>query len=160
MPYLLDGYNLLRAAQKTEEFAALTDVQLCRAVSDYLCCIRDHGHIVFDGVGPPDKSPFGGIPSLEVYFSGQSCEADDIIEDKIYDNTAPKSLVVVSSDRRLRTSATKRKAISVPADFFWETLLAQLEKQANRPAPEPSEKRHGLTEREADIWLDIFDLDK
>ncbi|MEN8128156.1 MAG: NYN domain-containing protein [Planctomycetota bacterium] len=160
MPYLIDGYNLLHAVQKTEEFAALTDVQLCRAVSDYLRCVRDHGHVVFDGTGPPDKSPFGGIPSLEVYFSGPSCEADDVIEDKIADNTAPKSLVVVSSDRRLRTAAAKRKAIDVPAELFWQTLLARLEKQANRPAPEPAEKRHGLTERETDVWLDVFDLDK
>ena len=159
MPYLIDGYNLLRAVQKTEEFSELTDVQMCRAVSDYLNSVRDHGHVVFDGVGPPDKAAFGGIPSLEVYFSGPSFEADDIIEDKITDNTAPKSLVVVSSDRRIRKAAAKRKAIDVPADLFWQTLLARLEKQANRPAPEPTEKRHGLTEREADLWVDIFDLD-
>jgi predicted RNA-binding protein with PIN domain len=159
MPYLIDGYNLLRAVQKKEEFSALTDVQICRAISDYLSCVRDHGHIVFDGVGPPDKSAFGGIPGLEVYFSGPSCEADDVIEEKISDNSAPKSLVVVSSDRRLRAAAAKRKAINITADLFWQTLLAQLEKQANRPAPEPTEKRQGVTEREADIWLDIFGLD-
>ncbi len=158
MPYLIDGYNLLRAVQKIEEFAALTDVQMCRAVSDYLNAVRDRGHVVFDGVGPPDKAALGGIPSVEVYFSGPSREADDLIEDKIADSTAPKSLVVVSSDRRIRTAAAKRKAIDVPADLFWQTLLARLEKQANRPAPEPTEKRHGLTEREADLWLDIFDL--
>jgi len=160
MPYVIDGYNLLRSVQKLEEFAALTDVQLCRVVSDYLSCVRDHGHIVFDGVGPPDKSPFGGIPLLEVYFSGPSLEADDIIEDKIADNSAPKSLVVVSSDRRLRTSAARRKAKAVPAETFWQILLNQLEKQASRPAPEPTEKRHGLTERETDVWLDIFDLEQ
>jgi len=159
MPYLIDGYNLLRAVQKTEEFSSLTDVQMCRAVSDYLGCVRDHGHIVFDGIGPPDKSAFGGIPGVEVYFSGESCEADDIIEDKIFDNTAPKSLVVVSSDRRIRSAAARRKAIDISAEMFWQTLLAQLEKQANRPAPEPTEKRHGLTERETDLWIDMFDLD-
>ena len=159
MPYLIDGYNLLRSVQKIEEFAALTDVQMCRAVSDYLSCVRDHGHVVFDGVGPPDKAAFGGIPGVEVYFSGPSLEADDIIEDKIADNSAPKSLVVVSSDRRIRTAAAKRKAIDVPADLFWQALLARLEKQANRPAPEPVEKRHGVTEREAELWLDVFDLD-
>ncbi len=160
MPYLIDGYNLLRAVQKIEEFAALTDVQMCRAVSDYLNAVRDHGHVVFDGVGPPDKAAFGGIPGVEVYFSGPSREADDLIEDKIADNSAPKSLVVVSSDRRIRTAAAKRKAIDVPADLFWQALLARLEKQANRPAPEPTEKRHGVTDREADLWLDIFDLDQ
>jgi len=160
MPYLIDGYNLLRAVQKFEEFSELTDVQMCRAISDYLAAVRDHGHVVFDGIGPPDKSPFGGMPGLEVYFSGESCEADDIIEDKIADNTAPKSLVVVSSDRRIRSAAARRKAVDIPAELFWQTLLAQLERQANRPAPEPSEKRHGVTEKEADLWMDLFDLDQ
>ncbi|MHC4291501.1 MAG: NYN domain-containing protein [Planctomycetota bacterium] len=160
MPYLIDGYNLLCSVQKLEEFSSLTDVQLCRAVSDYLRCVRDHGHIVFDGIGPPDKSAFGGIPSLEVYFSGQSYEADDVIEEKILDNSAPKSLVVVSSDKRLRKATTKRKAKAVPSEFFWQHLLLQLEKQAARPTPEPSEKRHGLTERETDVWLDVFDIEK
>lgn len=159
MPYLIDGYNLLRAVQKLEEFASLTDVQLCRAISDYLRSIRDHGHIIFDGIGPPDKSAFGGIPQLEVYFSGESYEADDVIEEKISDNSAPKSLVVVSSDQRIRKAASKRKAVAVMADLFWQTLLAQLEKHANRPVPEPSEKRHGLTEGETDVWIDIFGLD-
>ena len=158
MPYLIDGYNLLRAVQGIEEFSTLTDIQMCRAVSDYLISVRDHGHVVFDGIGPPDKAAFGGIPCLEVYFSGESREADDVIEDKIVDNTAPKSLVVVSSDRRIRKAAAKSNALAFLTWRFWKTLLAQLEKQANRPAPEPSEKRHGLTEREADMWLDIFDL--
>ena len=159
MPYLIDGYNLLHSARKLEEFEELTDIQLCRAVSDYLRCVRDHGHIVFDGTGPLDKSGFGGLPSLEVYFSGASFEADDIIENKISDNSAPKSLIVVSSDRRLRSSAAKRKAVTVDSDFFWQHLLTQLEKQARRPAPEPSEKRQGLTEKETDVWLDEFGLD-
>jgi predicted RNA-binding protein with PIN domain len=160
MPYLFDGYNLLRAIHKIEEFAALSDVQLCRAISDYLCCIRDHGHLVFDGIGPSDKSAFGEMPCLEIYFSGEKKEADDIIEDKIQDNTAPKSLYVVSSDRRLRTAAAKRKATAVTAENFWQILLTRLEKHANRPAPEPSQKRHGLTERETDLWLDFFELNQ
>ncbi|MCI0498934.1 MAG: NYN domain-containing protein [Planctomycetales bacterium] len=160
MPYLFDGYNLLRAIQKMEEFASFTDVQLCRALSDYLCCIRDHGRIIFDGIGPSDKSALAGMRSLEVYFSGENREADSIIEDKIQDNTAPKSLFVVSSDRRLRTAAVKRKATALTAENFWQILLNRMEKQANRPAPEPSQKRHGLTDRETDLWLDVFDLDR
>lgn len=159
MPYLIDGYNLLRAVQKYEEFAALTDVQMCRVIADFLRCVQDRGHIVFDGIGPPDKRELGGIGGVEVYFSGERYEADDIIEQKILDNTAPKSLVVVSSDNRLRRAAAKRKATAIRADAFWAYMCEQLEKQANRPAPEPSEKRNGVTEREADLWLDYFDLD-
>jgi uncharacterized protein len=158
MPVIVDGYNLLRAVQKMEEFSSFTDVQLCRALSDYLRCVRDRGHIIFDGIGPPDKSAFGGIPGLEVYFSGERLDADTVIEQKISDSTAPKSLTVVSSDRRIRTSAARRKAVSVPAEAFWQILLTQLEKAAKRPAPEPVQKRHGLTDRETQLWLKRFDL--
>jgi len=160
MPYLIDGYNLLRAVQKHEAFAALTDVQMCRIVADFLGCIRDRGHIVFDGIGPPDKRQLGGIRGVEVYFSGEHAEADDVIEQKIEDNSAPKSLVVVSSDNRIRAAAAKRKATPIRADDFWYYLCEQLEKQANRPAPEPSEKREGITDRETDLWLDEFGFDK
>ena len=159
MPYLIDGYNLLRAVQRYEEFSTLTDVQMCRIISDFLRCMRDHGHIVFDGIGPPDKRELGGIRGVEVYFSGENIEADDIIEQKILDNSAPKSLVVVSSDNRLRRAAAKRKATAIRAEPFWAYMCQQLEKQANRPAPEPSEKRNGITEHEADLWLDFFDMD-
>lgn len=160
MPYIIDGYNLLRAVQKHEEFAALTDVQLCQIVSDFLRCVRDRGQIVFDGLGPPDKRELGGIRGVEVYFSGEHAEADGVIEQKILDNSAPKSLVVVSSDNRIRKAAAKRKATAVRAEPFWIYLCEQLEKQANRPAPEPFEKRHGITDRETDLWMDEFDIDK
>lgn len=160
MPYLFDGYNLLRAVQKMEEFASFSDVQLCRAISDFLCSIRQRGYIVFDGIGPNDKSAFEGMRYLEVHFSGSKKEADDIIEDLILDNTAPKRLVVVSSDRRLRAAAAKRKAAAVKADAFWKALLFQLDKMANRPVQEPSQKRCGLTKRETDIWLKIFGMNQ
>ncbi len=160
MPYLIDGYNLLRAVQRYEEFAMVTDVQMCRIISDFLRCMRDHGHIVFDGIGPPDKRELGGIHGVEVYFSGENLEADDIIEQKILDNSAPKSLVVVSSDNRLRRAAAKRKATAIRAEPFWAFMCEQLEKQANRPAPEPSQKRNGITEHEADLWMDAFGMDE
>lgn len=160
MPYLIDGYNLLRAVQKMDGFSAFTDIGMCRALSDFLKAIRDRGVVVFDGIGPPDKSPFSGMPSLEICFSGTGMDADTLIEHKISDNTAPKRLIVVSSDRRLRTSAKKRKSISIGVEIFWKKLLNQLEKAANRPAPEPFQKRHGLTSRETDLWIKKFDLNK
>lgn len=158
MPYLFDGYNLLHAVQKLEEFSSFTDVQICRALSDFLSTMRQRGLVVFDGIGPPDKSPFGSMPNLEICFSGQKEDADSIIEQKIADSTAPKRLVVVSSDRRIRTSAVRRRAASIPAQDFWQVLLKQLEKAAARPVTEPVQKRHGLTNRETELWIKKFNL--
>lgn len=157
MPLLVDGYNLLRSIQKHEQFAAMDEVDMCRILTDYLDRTRDRGQVVFDGTGPPDKSRFGPYRNMEVYFSGQNIEADTIIEEKIEANTAPRSLIVVSSDRRLKAAAKRRRATPVGAEDFWMLVVKTLEKDL--PRPEPKEKRHGITNAEADKWLDLFDLD-
>ena len=157
MPHLIDGYNLLRLIQQVdEELVTLTEAGLCRIISEYLVRIRDYGHIFFDGLGPPDKTNLSNFPNLEVYFSGPNTDADSLIELKIADNTAPKSLVVISTDRRIRAAAKKRKALSVRSDIFWIAMTKQLERQ--KPTPEPKEKRRGITEGETDQWLDIFGM--
>lgn len=159
MPFLIDGYNLLRFVQKLDAYADLTDVQLCRYLADFLRAVRDRGTIIFDGIGPPDKRELMNIRGLEIRFSGEKTDADSCIEVKIEDNTAPKRLVVVSSDRRLRTAAVRRKAKSVPVDVFWPALCKALD-SGPKIAPEPQEKRKGVTDREALLWMDYFDLDK
>lgn len=159
MPVIVDGYNLLRAIQKNDEqFETLTEAGLSRILSDYLKRIRDHGHIVFDGLGPPDKSNLGGFGNLEVYFSGPDTDADTVIEQKILDNTAPKSLLIVSTDRRLRAAAGKRKAVSIRSEIFFLEVIRQLDRK--KPTPEPQQKRQGLTDSETETWMDLFDLDE
>ena len=160
MPYLIDGYNLLRSIQKTdEELCALTDTGLCRILCEYFRRVRSFGHIVFDGIGPPDKSGFSGLDNLEIYFSGTDIDADEIIEERIGDNTAPKSLIVVSTDRKIRASAAKRKAVAVRSDIFWQNVIQQLGRH-RKPTPEPQEKRTGITESETDEWLDLFGIEE
>jgi len=159
MPVIIDGYNLLKTIQRTdEEFETLTEAGLCRTLSEYLKRIRDHGHIVFDGLGPPDKSNLGPFGNLEVYFSGPDSDADTIIEQKILDNSAPKSLLIVSTDRRLRTAAGKRKAACIRSELFFQEVIRQLDRK--KPTPEPQQKRQGLTDSETETWMDLFDLDR
>ena len=158
MPFLIDGYNLLRAIQKLDEqFDVLDEAGLCRILSEYLKRKRSHAQVIFDGLGPPDKSDLSGFGKVEVYFSGQELEADDVIEDKILSNTAPKRLVVISTDRRIRAAAGKRKAISVRSELFFDEMEKTLERKI--ATPEPHEKRGGLTEAEAQQWIDFFDID-
>jgi predicted RNA-binding protein with PIN domain len=157
MPIIIDGYNLLRSVQRIEEYQSLDEAALCRIISEYLLRVRTYAHVVFDGIGPPDKSELSGIDNLEVYFSGEHLEADDVIEEKIEEYSAPKNMIVVSTDRRIRAAAAKRKSVSVTSDLFWLSLIEQLDKK--KPTPMPKEKRHGITESEADAWMDEFDLE-
>ena len=130
MPFLIDGYNLLWSVHKLgDDSESATDVQMCRIVSGYLKQTGEAGEIVFDGIGPPDKSGFDNIDNLEVFFTGVDVDADSVIENKIRANTAPRRLMVVSSDRRVRDAARARKAVAVRSEKFWEQVGKQLRKK-------------------------------
>ncbi|MDD5064195.1 MAG: NYN domain-containing protein [Phycisphaerae bacterium] len=157
MPFIIDGYNLLHFIQKTsEDFGAITDVQFCRVISGYLRLVNEKGEIVFDGTGPRDKCGFDNISNLEVFFAGLRSDADTVIEDKIKASTAPRRLTIVSSDRRLRDAARKRRATVVKSQVFWDNVGKQLSRKAK--VKEPRAKREGLSEGETEQWLKIFDL--
>ena len=159
MPLIIDGHNLLWAIQKTsEDSESITDVQLCRIIGRYLKLVGKKGEIVFDGIGPRDKSGFDNISNLEVLFSGRAADCDTVIENKITANTAPKRLTVVSSDRRLRDAARRRKATPVKSEVFWSNLQKQLSRK--RTAREPAAKRHGISEGETKQWLEFFGFEQ
>ncbi len=156
---IIDGHNLLHAIPKVDEvFGAISDVQLCHIIGSYLKLTGQSGEIIFDGIGPPDKSGFDGISNLEVFFSGVRTDTDTVIEDKITANSAPRRLKIVSSDRRLRKAARARKATSVKSDVFWNNMQKQLSRK--KTAKEPAAKRRGLSESETRQWLEIFDLEQ
>lgn len=157
--FIIDGYNLLRSIQDiSDDSDAVSDLMLCHVVSRYLKRIGDKGEMVFDGIGPPDKSPFDNIEALEVFFAGLVTDADSVIEDKIRTNTSPKRLTVVSSDRRLRKAARARRAIALKSEDFWPTVQTRL--ASKRRKPEPPEKRMGLSESETQQWLEFFNADQ
>ena len=156
---IIDGYNLLHSIRKvSEDSESIGDVQLCWIVDRYLKLVGDKGQIIFDGIGPPDKSGFENIGNLEVLFSGRNKDADTVIEDKVRASTAPKRLTIVSSDRRLRRAAQKRKASVIKSEDFWNNMQKRLRRKKTRK--EPAEKRLGLTESETKQWLKIFGIEQ
>jgi len=159
MPVIIDGHNLLHSIQQTgEDSELISRIQLCRILSGYLKLIDENGEIVFDGMGPKDKSGFDNISNLEVFFAGLGSDADTVIEDKIKANTAPRRLTVVSSDRRLRDAARARKSTAVKSQVFWSNLCKQLSRK--RTIKEPASKRQGISESETEQWLKFFGLEQ
>jgi predicted RNA-binding protein with PIN domain len=157
--FIIDGNNLLHAIFKLEEDAgAINDVGLCRVLSKYFKLMGEKGEIIFDGTGPPEKGRFDNISNLEVFFAGLGTDTDTVIEDKISVSSAPKGLTIVSSDRRLRAAARKRKATSIKSDVFWNDVQKQLSRK--RPVKEPAEKRQGLNEGETEKWLEFFGFEQ
>ncbi len=156
--FIIDGYNLLWSVHKEADHGELDDLQLCRLIGQYLRLIRRQGQIVFDGIGPPDKVPFGHISNLEVIFSGQTKDADTVIEAKIAADSAPKRLTIVSSDQRIRKAARAAKAVSVKSEKFYSWMIQLLSRK--RPQAEPSEKKLGLDQAQTKQWLKYFNLEQ
>ena len=157
--FFIDGHNLLHSILKSEgDSGAISDVQLCHIIGSYLKLTGQRGEIIFDGIGPPDKSGFDGISNLEVFFAGLGTDTDTVIEDKIIANSAPRRLRIVSSDRRLRKAARARKATSLKSEAFWNNIQKQLSRK--KTVKEPAAKRRGLTDSETSQWLDIFGLEQ
>ncbi len=122
----------------------------------------DRVEVVFDGP-PPRGSSAKQIAQTGVsvsYSAGRS--ADEIIIERISDNSAPRRLVVVSTDREIRRAARRRRCrIALSEDFA--IRMIRLVEQARAPklrSVEPKEKRHGLTDKQADYWLREFGLDQ
>ena len=158
MPVIIDGHNLLWAIQNPDDDTSITDTAMCQALDIYFGLTRDKAEIIFDGIGPPDKSGFNNICNLEITFSGRNTDCDAIIEQRILDSTAPAHLTIVSTDRRIRDAASARKATSVQSDEFWTIVIKRLSKQ--KRGKEPAGKRAGLTESETQLWLKTFGLNR
>ncbi len=157
---IVDGYNLLWSLQDSSQAdESISDLGMCQVLGRYLRTVNDTGVVIFDGIGPPEKTGFDNIANLEVVFSGLSSDADTVIEHKIKADTAPKRLVVVSSDRRLRDAARARKAKTVKSDEFWLDVVKYLGRKKKNKV-EPMEKFSGLTESETKQWLKLFDLEQ
>ena len=162
MAILIDGYNLLNATG-VEGTGTGTELERARrGLLQFLASALTPGEcaattIVFDAQGAPPGLPnqetFRGITVL---FSKGYAEADDLVEELIASDHAPRSLVVVSSDHRLHRAARRRRARAIDSDVW----VSQLESR------NPARKFGGPTATESpdgesvEDWLAEFsDID-
>ncbi len=110
MPVIIDGYNLLHAARRYDEDGDLGRGQLCQLLGRWGRVARQEVLVVFDGAAPPE--PLGrqlhGV-GIEVIYSGPGRSADDLVVERIDASSAPRRLMVVSSDRQVRRAARRRR---------------------------------------------------
>ena len=175
MPTLIDGYNLMHAGGLlgkklgSDQFRKIR-TRFLTDLAHALGPIRAHDTtIVFDASNPPydlpEKSRHKG---LTVLYAINDENADARLEQLIAEHSAPKRLRVVSSDRRVRLAAKRRRAISVSADEFWVEIdrlkaAPRRYKNAENTAPAPKAKPPRdprLTDGEIAFWAEEFqDLD-
>ena len=127
---LVDGYNVVApiaapAIGSKDDWLHQQRMLLIRRLSDHLparVCARTC--VVFDAANPPrDRDSRFVINDVEVRFAIGYPEADDLIEELIDAQSAPKRLMVVSSDHRVQAAARRRGCASCDSDQWLDRLL-------------------------------------
>lgn len=111
--------------------------------------------LVCDGA-PKERLKLPG--RVDVQFAGLGQDADTLIEIILERDTAPRSVRVVSSDRRLRIAARKRRAGWMASDEFLRCLNLDAGRGARETAPivKPDVP---LDKSGVDRWLKQFGVD-
>ena len=155
MPLIIDTYNVLHvtgvlpgelAVGQPEELARLIESSRFAGEAVWLICdgvprgASRVGRIVIEGAGPRRK-------------------ADDHILEIVAKSSAPRRLMVVTSDREIRSKARARGAECVKSEEF----LAMLAEDARRARPRrktgPDPRRSvPLNEREVAGWMTLFEI--
>lgn len=169
-PFLLiDGYNLMFACGMIGggggpgEFEKARN-RFLRFVSQNLTQReRERATVVFDA--PPSsnrsatpKSQYG----LQVMYAHADFDADDVLEDLIAGHSAPRQILLVSSDHRLQKAVRKRRGKFIDSEDFTALLEKRNERQQaetrdEQVTPEQQSKRTGLSSSEdVTAWADEF----
>lgn len=142
---LIDGYNLVLVAGLIKTLSGPGNVARARErLLGWLTGRLDEPQrarttVVFDA----QRHAVGELPSqnqgITVLYSTEYPSADEMLEELIRVHSAPKQLVVVSSDHRIRDAARRRKAISIDSHSFYErikndTITRPAEDSSDRPS--------------------------
>ncbi len=131
MPLLIDGYNLLNATGIVGRGGPSSLGRSRLALLNFLAAAIDprevaHTTVVFDAHDPPP-----GLPRvvqhgpLLVRFAAKNRTADELIEELIVADSAPRRLVVVSSDHEIQRAARRRRAKAVGSEAWYSDLIRQ-----------------------------------
>ena len=162
MPLLIDGYNLLNATGIVGRGGPSSLGRSRLALLNFLAASIDpqelpHTTVVFDAHDPPP-----GLPRvvqhgpLLVRFAARNQTADQLIEELIRADSAPRRLVVVSSDHEIQRAAQRRRATAVGSDLWYADLIRARRQRDEESADVPLSPAVPLLEEDINYWLRQF----
>jgi len=115
--------------------------------------------VVCDGVArrsalSEDLSNESTDAAWRIVFAGPRSDADSVIERFLSEESAPRRLTVVSTDRRVRAAASRRGAESLTSERFLEMLGRDA--AAARGRKRAGRTESPLSEPEVQEWLRVF----
>lgn len=164
MRFLIDGYNLLHLLGFAGRYVGPRSWE--RSRRDLLQWIaKAHGQqldlvtVIFDAErAAPNLPPVQTIAGVRVRFA-QGQLADDLLEEIIQRETQPRTLTVVSSDRRVQQAAQRRNCVVMDCrDYIDRALDAGHE--LPKPPPTPTKPQEATPEETAHWLREFADLDE
>ena len=112
---LIDGYNVVAPVAPPKRdpdgrWLQRERMKLIGRLVDHLTDFqRQNTCVVFDAAKPPEgRSSSFLVEGISICFAVEHAEADDLLEEMIAAHTAPRNLMVVSSDHRVQAAAKRR----------------------------------------------------
>ncbi|MCC7419571.1 MAG: NYN domain-containing protein [Planctomycetaceae bacterium] len=168
--YLIDGYNLLHACGMARVRYASGELEKCRErLLNHIAGRmtddeRSRTTVVFDARDPW----IDGLRSfkhrgMQIEFAPANSDADSLIETLIAHHASPRQLVVVSSDRRLKTAITRRRGTACKSEEFAAELdrraiLSESDASISSPTGDDDSNKPGIemTAAESAYWEQVF----
>ncbi|HEY1600582.1 MAG TPA: NYN domain-containing protein [Pirellulales bacterium] len=163
MSLIIDGYNLMHAAGiigrgmgpgglERSRLAVLNFVVESIAPAELASTT-----VVFDAQDAPPGLPREMLHrGIMVRFSTGYDSADELIEHLIERASAPRRLIVVSSDHRLHRAARRRKAQAIDSDIWYEQTIAARNSRQRAAKTDPQKPPAPLPASEVEYWLSKF----
>ncbi len=163
MPLLIDGYNLLHVTGFGGGGGSGSFQRSREALLSFLAATISDGErqqttIVFDAADAPPGLPrtlkYQGIT---VRYAAEYADADALIEELIRAETAPRSLLVISSDHRIQRAARRRRAAHLDSDRWFADIWQRRRESENQIESPLADKPVGqLTDAEIAYWVEKF----
>lgn len=162
---LIDGYNLLHAAGMARANYGPGDLQRCRTrLVRYLLHKLTPAEIaratvVFDARDPPVGVPSRlTVAGLKIAFANPGGDADALIQELLAEHSAPKRVLLVSSDHQLQRAARRARSEFVDSEDFFSLLERRRRKRPEEidEGGRPDPKFEGLSAAETAHWESLF----
>jgi predicted RNA-binding protein with PIN domain len=117
--------------------------------------------IVFDAAAaPPGLARAYCVHGMTVLFASDHASADELLEELIAADHAPRQMVVVSSDRQVQRAARRRRATAVDSRVWYADLVkrqSSRHKRRGRQSEQFDLKPEGaLSPGEVAAWMEMF----
>lgn len=147
IPFLIiDGYNLMHAAGIARQRYAAGEMERCRKqlqlkiASMLEAKALARTTLVYDAFASiSDDQRVFRKHGMKIVFAPMGQDADSVIEELLQKHSAPRQIIVVSSDHRLHKAAKRRKARCVDSEVFMQQIETEKPLSGRRRRPSQSD---------------------